>query len=91
MDELSKLTALLDLAEELGIMVRRAPLDDAAGHPGGALVRVGDKEMLFVDPMAPTGDQIGVAASALAGRAELAERFLPPSLRSCLDEAEPLR
>jgi hypothetical protein len=90
MDEISKLTALLDLAEEMGIMVRRAPLDDSAGHPGGALVRVGEREMLFVDPTAPTGDQIGVVASALGGRAELDDRYLPPSLRACLDAAGPL-
>lgn len=88
MDELSKLTALLELAEKVGIIVRQAPASDSSEHPGGALIRLGRREMLFLDPSAPTGDQLGAAAAALRGRPELEEMFLPPDIRELLETNE---
>jgi len=88
MDLHSQLSALIDLAESLGIMIRRAPpADESADHPGGALVRLKGKEMLFLDPTASVADQITVAAGALRGRAELDNMFLPPEIRERLDQA----
>ena len=87
MDEQSRLGVLLDLAEELGITVRRVPsAGESDDHPGGALVRVKGKEMLLLDPTAHLEDQIEVAASALRGRTQLQHRFLPPEIRQLLEE-----
>jgi hypothetical protein len=74
---------LVDLAEDLGIEVRPAPASQA--HPGGALVRLRGREILFLDPAASVEEQIPVLVSALAGRSELQDRFLPPDLRELLD------
>jgi hypothetical protein len=88
MDPPELLAALIDLAEALGIEIRRAPPGTgSSGGPAGALVRLKGKEILFLDPIAAVPDQISVVAGALAGRAELQDRFLPPKIRQCLDEA----
>ena len=89
MDDLTKLSKLIDLAEEMGISVRRAPAMGDLSSRGGGYVRLGNKEMLFLDPAAPTGDQVSVAVQSLQRHPELADRFLPPELRTLLDaEAE---
>lgn len=86
MDTASQLTYLLDLAEELGISVRRMPsAGDASDHPGGALVRVRGAEMLFLDPSAALADQLDAVAAALRTHEELAERYLPPEIRELLE------
>ena len=90
MDEYAKLRALLDLAESVGIKVRRAPTGQdsngtAGGHPGGALVRLRNQEILFLDPGASVADRIAVVAGALAGRKEIEQTFLPPELRELID------
>jgi len=93
MDEYTQLRFLLDLAEELGVTIRRAPgspaepSDRAAGHPGGALVNLRGRAILFLDPSAAVSDRIAVVASALAGREELEERFLPPEIRERIERA----
>ncbi len=89
MDEHAQLRALLDLAESIGIEVRRAPAAEAPGgdRPGGALVRLRDREILFLDPAASLADRIAAAAAALAGRSELQDVFLPPELRETIDRA----
>lgn len=79
---------LVQLAEEIGLPVRRAPAADGAGeHPGGALVRLKGREIIFLDPSAGAADQISVVASALAGRQEIEDRFLPPEVREQIDLA----
>lgn len=88
MDLQAKLDRLLELAEASGIVVRRMPAETGgAGHPGGALVRLKAKEILFLDPAAPLAEQISVAAAALRGRGEVEDRFLPPELRQLIDQA----
>ena len=86
MDEYAQLRALLDLAESIGITVRRQPAAHGA-HPAGALVRLGNREMLFLDPSAAVGDRIAVVASALAGRTEIEDVFIPPEIRRHIDDA----
>lgn len=86
MDDLSRLGALIDLAERLGIVIRRAPAAmEYSEHPGGAWVRLHGKDMLFLNPVAPVKDQINVAVETLRSRAELADQFIPPELRDLLD------
>lgn len=90
MDVHTHLEALLDLAEEMGIVIRRAPAaGEAAEHPGGALVRLQGREILFLDPTASPSEQVAVAAAALHGRPELDNRFLRPEIRRLIDEAAP--
>jgi len=86
MDPDTHLRLLLDLVEEAGIVLRRAPsAGESPDHPGGALVRLKGKDILFLDPTAPVGDQIGVVAAALRGRTEVESRFLPPEIRELID------
>ena len=89
MDEQAQLAALMDLVEELGITIRLAPsADDSAQHPGGAIVKIKGKEVVFLDTEAALGDQIAILATALNGRKELEGRFLPPELRGLIDAAD---
>jgi hypothetical protein len=86
MDSPTRLRLLLDLAEEIGIVLRRVPAaGDDAEHPGGALVRLKGREILFLDPTAPVDDQLSVVAAALRGRQEIENRFLPPEVRQLLE------
>jgi len=86
MDAHARLRALIDLAESLGIAIRRAPASgEGQEHPGGAVVRLKGREMVFLDPTAPPADQIAVVASALRGRRELEDRFLPPEVRQAIE------
>ena len=86
MDEYAQLRALLDLAESVGIVIRRRPADDEP-HAAGALVRLGGREMLFLDPGASVADRIAVVADALAGRREIEDVFLPPEIRQHVEAA----
>jgi hypothetical protein len=86
MDASEQVALLADLAESLGIEVRRAPEGDSSSG-GGALVRLRGRPILFLDESAPAQDRIALLAGALAGRKELADRFLPPQIRELLDQA----
>lgn len=85
----ARLSALVELAESSGIDIRRVP---SAGrspeHPGGALVRLGRKEIIFLDPTASELEQIGVLAGALRGRDEIGGRFIPPEIREIIDQGD---
>ena len=77
-----QLASLLDLAESLDITVRRVVSSGGASeHPGGAMVNLKGREMLFIDPHAAVADQVELVASALQGRAELQDMFLRPEIR----------
>lgn len=82
-----QLAALADLAESLGIEVRIGPAGEHAGRAGGAVVRLRDKQIIFLDADAPLGDRINVLAAALAERQEIAERFVVPELRELIERA----
>jgi hypothetical protein len=85
----STLEALMDLARELGLTLRRAPgALVESDHPGGALVRLKGAEILFLNPQASTADQIDVLARALRARPELEGRFLRPDLRELLEDPQ---
>ncbi len=86
-DAVTQLESLLDLADDVGLAVRRVPGGADTDHPGGALVRLRDREVLFLDPDASVADQLAVAAGALRGRPQLDERYLPPELRELIEGA----
>ena len=86
----SQLRMLLDLAEQIGLEVRRVPGSSSGSeHPGGAMVRLKGREILFLDPAAAPSDQIGVLAGAMRNRPAIEDRFLPPEIRELIDAAEP--
>ena len=87
MDEYAQLRSLLDLAESIGLEVRRAPAGGQAGaeHPGGALVRLRGREILFLDTVAAVADRIAVVAAALRGRCEIDRTYLPPEIRGLIE------
>lgn len=89
-DDSAKLTCLLGLARELGVEVRRMPEPSSdPARPGGSMVRLKGRPVVFVDFAASLPDQLDVMASALAGRPELQDRFLPPEIRLLLDSSRP--
>ena len=86
MDPIRQLDALIELAQESGIAVRFGPSHlGVPDEAGGALVRLRDEEILFLDPRASVGDQIAATVAALADREELEQRYLPPHIRELLD------
>ena len=87
MDSYEQLQALLDLAGQVGLVVRQLPgLAGGEDHPGGALIRVKGEEVLFLDARASVADQLAVTAAALAGRAELENRYVQPQLRDIIEK-----
>ena len=87
----ARLRFLLDLAESLGVDVRRMPAGDRpedVTRAGGDLVRLRGRDILFLDPRAAVTDRLAAVAAALAGRRELADRFLPPEIRVLLNGAD---
>jgi len=88
MEQDSQIRLLLDLAEQVGLEVRRVVgSSSGAEHPGGAAVRLKGREIIFLDPAACPSDQIGVLAAALRGRADIEDRFLPPEVRELIEGA----
>ncbi len=84
-----QLRILLDLADQFGLEVRRVPkAATGSGHPGGAMVRLKGREILFLDPTANVSDQVGVVAASLRGRPAIEGRFLPPEIRELIDNAD---
>ena len=81
------LSALLELAQTLNITVRTMPSGLDGQHAGGSLVRLRGKEIVFLDGAADTAEQVAALATALKGRADLENRFLPPEVREALDKA----
>ena|SRR6056297_1462335 len=88
MDRHRLLSELLELAEGMGIVIRRMPAVGAGSdHPGGSLVRLRGQEMLFLNPTAGVADQVDAAAAALVGREELERQYLPPEIRETIERA----
>jgi len=89
MEQESQLRMLLDLAEQIGLEVRCVPGSaGGADHPGGAMVRLKGKEIIFLDPVACPSEQLDVLAMALRGRSEVEDRFLPPEVRELIETTE---
>lgn len=91
MDASRKLAMLIDLTESVGITIRKKPVPEnpSAHHPdsAGTLVRLKGKEILFLDESAPAAEQIAALARALCNREQIAQRFIPPEIRSLIERA----
>ena len=72
MDLYQQLESLLELASEVGITLRRLA-GPAAGaeYPGGALVRLRGKDVLFLDSTAAIADQLAVTAADIERAAKV--------------------
>ena len=81
MDTQRLLHELLDLADRLGIEIRRVPL----GGEGGGLCQLRGRSVLFVDTTAGQPDQLGRTAQALASLPDIEQSYLPPQVRDLLD------
>lgn len=81
MDHGAKLEALLELAEQLDITVRREPL----GGEGGGLCHLRGRRVLFVDTQADLQTRFEKTAAAIAGLPEVDQHYLLPELREELD------
>ena len=91
MDNSELLGRLIDLTEQLGIAIRRAPLEEGtslSGHVGGSVVHLKGKEIIFLDTTATLEDQIAVVCKSLSGHKELAERFIPPQVRNAIETSD---
>ena len=82
MQEQELLTALLDLADKVGLEVRKEYLD---GEGGGLCILRG-KRILFVDSAADSAEQIAHTAQALARQPELAMMYVLPQVREELEK-----
>ncbi len=94
MERAELLDALLELARNLGIAVRRQTLRAAAVDerlPTTGLCRINGEPILLVMDHEPIEDRIATVALALrqtAGDA-LEDRYLPPRIRETLEAAPP--
>ena len=89
MERAELLAALIDLAGEVGVPVRRisASQQDELAPAGSGACLVHGRPLVLLSAADPPERQLEVLARALrqyAGEA-LEMRFLPPAIRACLD------
>ena len=89
MDDERLLAELLELAASCGLALRWTAAGATPARPGGAHIRLRGQEILMLSPEADAADVAEVVTAALAGRAELQDRFLPPAVREMLDRHGP--
>ncbi len=85
MDLQAKLDALLTVAEEIGLTIRREPL---GGDGGGCCVLRGCR-ILFVDTTADLETRYDRTLQALASLPEVEQRYLQPEIRDDLERQRP--
>lgn len=83
MDIERRLEELLEVVGQLGLEVRRESL---SGSGGGLCVMKG-RRVLFVDTAADLDERYERVLSAVAGLAELEQRYLSPDVREDLERA----
>ncbi len=81
MDQLAQIDHLTQIAEALGIVVRREPIDGE----GGGLCRINGRTVLFIDTLADPASRLECCLEALAGVPGIDEHYLRPELRDRID------
>lgn len=81
MDLHDRLDALLNLAEQLGLSIRRESL----GGEGGGLCRIKGQSVLFLDTAADLETRYERTLAALASHPGTDQHYLPPEVREDLD------
>jgi hypothetical protein len=80
-DQRELLERLIVLAEELGVQVRREPID---GESGG-LCRIKGRQVLFIDTLADLDVRVDRCLEALARLPEIDEHYVLPEIREQID------
>ncbi|MHC4090451.1 MAG: hypothetical protein ACYSVY_09280 [Planctomycetota bacterium] len=81
MDELAQLERLTQIAEDLGVQVRREPID---GESGG-LCSVKGKRVLFIDTLADAATRVDRCLEALARVPGIDDHYLRPDIREQIE------
>lgn len=81
MDELAQLDRVIEIAEELGVEVRREPID---GDSGG-LCRIKGRHVLFVDTLADAATRLERSLEALARLPGIDQHYLRPDIRERIE------
>ena len=81
MDELAQLDRVIEIAEELGVEVRREPID---GDSGG-LCRIKGRHVLFIDTLADAATRLDRCLEALARLPGIEAHYLRPDLRERIE------
>jgi hypothetical protein len=80
-DDLSQLDRVIEIAEELGVQVRREAID---GESGG-LCRIKGKHVLFIDTLADVPTSLDRCLEALARLPGIDDHYLRPDIREGID------
>jgi hypothetical protein len=83
MDAGDKLDVLLELAERIGLTLRK----EALGGEGGGYCVMRGKRVLFVDTMADPASRYERTLAAMAGLSEIEGQFIRPDVREDLERA----
>lgn len=81
MDLQARLDALLTVAEEIGLSVRR----EALGGDGGGYCVLRRQRVLFVDTSADLETRYERTVAAIARLPEIEQRYLPPEVRDDIE------
>jgi hypothetical protein len=85
MESGDRIEALLELAERIGLTVRREPL----GGEGGGFCLLKGRRVLFVDTLADEQTRWDKTLQALASLPDLDRQYIRPDLREALEKARP--
>ena len=80
-DELAQLDLLTEIAEELGVRVRREPIDGE----GGGLCRIKGQQVLFIDTLADVATRVDRCLEALARLPGIDDHYLRPDIREQIE------
>lgn len=84
MDLQARLDALLTVAEEIGLSVRREPL----GGDGGGYCVLRGRRVLFVDTAADLETRYERTLAAIARLPDVEQRYLPPEVRDDIERQQ---
>jgi hypothetical protein len=82
-DASAQFDIVIELAEELGLVVRYEPID---GDSGG-LCRIKGRHVLFVDTLADVATRLQRSLEALARLPGIDEHYIRPDVREWIDRA----
>ena len=81
MDELAQLDVLAEIAERLGVRVRREPIDGTSG----GLCRIRGEQILFIDTLADAATRVDRCLEALARLPGIDEHYVRPDIRERIE------
>lgn len=82
-DTAEKLEAIVNLAAQMGIEIRREPL----GGEGGGLCKLRGRQVLFIDTLADTTTRYERSVAAIAALGEIDQHFVRPDVREDIERS----